>query len=95
METEAAPIRSWIGGPLRPDKSMYELWAYICDRCRQSARTGVCRVKGEWLCHSCEHGHIRISRPTPSDAQIQARQRFGAKHRSQAGYIAGNAHLEG
>jgi hypothetical protein len=56
-------IRSWEGGPLRPNKSMYELWAYVCDRCRETARSGVCLIGGEWLCHSCEHGHVRQPRP--------------------------------
>lgn len=77
-------IRSWDGGPLRPNKSMYDLWAYICDRCRQSARSGV-RLKGSgWLCASCEMGRVR------SDKQPVSRLKF--KPRSEAGYTTSTAY---
>jgi len=79
-------IRSWEGGPLRPNKSMYELWAYICDRCRQPARTGVRLWGSEWLCVSCERGHTRTVK--------QVIGRFKAKPRSEAGYGVSTAPLE-
>jgi hypothetical protein len=73
-------VRSWQGGPLRPNKSMYELWAYICDRCRQSARTGVRLRDSEWLCASCERGHVR--------GDLGGSGQFGVKGRSRQGPVS-------